>query len=973
MAQRDAVGQYERMLSVDSADWEALRQLLIRKAFFAHHEGRSLRDRNGAVVPWLYHGSEVFLSAEGLGLAGSVLSSRLAVFGDCQLATYGTSAIPLLAVCLAGGLQQGGIVIRKQRENHGIARLLEGPVAPGLPVVVVDDSLSSGRSLRAAFGALEAAGLPVLGAVCLVEFSGYGAREWLTARGYRVETVYDVWHDLERTGVAAADEPVHAASWSARTVPPGLTAAAAARCVAVELLNSGRLLRPPDRLDKSHDAGGGTFVSMRRRRDDVRVARSGFRRDGVAPDPGTDVVLATERAVAAANLRTAADLQAIKFAVTFVSAPRVIGPDQIEPDRRALSVRGLGPLARTGFALPNAPHYDDEIQQLRYARSVGGSFSPLEPIELVDHGVERSIEPGETWPVYGAAAGEPDWARSSTLAVAVGAVLRHALRSLAGESTGTAPLCPTLPEPFSSVGVSLYRSGLVGCGMSSTPDLAAAVREAAAVAWSDQRYPLNAATQVPAALTGVVTVLIRPRALGAESAMRLPLFYRLGRDTLQADSGSRRGVVLAHFAAQQSLSERAYQEQVLVKAGLTESPDVTWTACETIGWVVTDDRERPLELGYPDRRDRDQPDPMPPEIDRHALELARRIAGFILGGRLADGLPGYRLSPWSAQVTSEGTTTRVLIAATALAEAAPLLGGEFGAAADEIAEAFIRDGGLRAPRSGLTWDTAAEAQLVQLLTALEPRPDRNRIVELLARRLRGLVRPDGALFSGSVRIDADLDLLSGSVLLALARADAWLGDSLTGIDLSTVLRFAQRRFRLSHPWGMVWWHAQAWAALARDDRRPFTDFVLEIVDWALARQSRVSGAFVIEDMEPRRESFLSACVLEGVAEGWAVAQKRGDVERAKRCADSWRRGIRFLDRLTLHAEDVYFCPEPAAVVGGVRVSLPSSDLRIDVAGHALRALVAGLRVLAQPQQNQNAKAGSGATGAFSATETARPI
>jgi hypothetical protein len=187
-------------------------------------------------------------------------------------------------------------------------------------------------------------------------------------------------------------------------------------------------------------------------------------------------------------------------------------------------------------------------------------------------------------------------------------------------------------------------------------------------------------------------------------------------------------------------------------------------------------------------------------------------------------------------------------------------------------------------------------------------------------------------------MSADLDLLSGSVLLALARADDWLGDALAGIDLAKSWAFYRRRFALAHPWGMVWWHGQAWHALAARDER-FGHFAGELVDWALDRQSTVSGAFVIHDMAPRRRSFLTACVLEAVADRWGVTG-------SPRYELSWRHGVSFVDLLTLQAGDTFFSPRPDEAVGGVRATLPSSVLRIDMAGHALIALAKGLSVSA---------------------------
>jgi hypothetical protein len=671
-----------------------------------------------------------------------------------------------------------------------------------------------------------------------------------------------------------------------------------------------------------------------------------------------------------------ADLRAVKFAVAFLSAPQRVVPGEIDSARLALTVRGLGALARSGFALPNSPHYDDEIQQMRYARTVGGRFGHLEPTEPFCHLVERVLEPGTTWPAYGATPVETPWADSATFAAALGDAVRYALRLAAGAPAGTRPVCPEPREPVVLVGVSLYRSGLIGCGMSAASDLATAVAEATAVALADTRYvdgPPGAAfgdglgsaatKQAVGRTTAVVTLLVRPRVLGAVAADRLPLFFRLGRDTLQVSGDGKRGLVLAHFAAQQNLDEQGYRNQVLRKADLSGRPG-SWTAYETLAWVVEGRGQARLELGYPDRRNAPHGAGGDPALggERSAHELARQIAGFIVRQRLEDGLPAYAYAPWTDRATADGTATRVLIAATALAEAGPLLGEEVAAAAESIADRFLRFGRVHVPRQGLTWDVAAQAQLVQLLTALQPREDRLDAVASLTRRLRALVRPDGAIHHGTGRMTADLDLLSGSALLALARAAVWTGDALDDVDVVGVLRFSRRRFRLAHPWGMVWWHSQAWAALARSDRRAECqsghqtsrtaeqaecgDFVREMLDWALDRQSRVSGAFVIDGLQPSRVSFLSGCVLEGVAEGWALAREQGDDVGAGRYAESWHRGVRFLDRLTLHADDVFFCPRPSAAIGGVRAVLPSSELRIDAAGHALRALVRGLSAAA---------------------------
>jgi orotate phosphoribosyltransferase len=384
-------------------DYEALRQLLAAKAFVTPGGGRVLRGPSGSAPPWLFYGGEVSLTAEGARLMASLVLERLATFEATQIATYGVSAIPLVATCIAqGGQRYSGLIVRKETKQYGFVRQIDGPADVSRPVVIVDDAVTSGASVREAASVLEAAGLRVEGAVCLIEFSGYGAREWLTARGYRLETLYDVWRDLGRPGTRGEPPLRVAAPWAADPLPSGLPPAVAARRVGEHLLRTGRLPCPPACLDRPYDTAGGTFVSIRRRADDARLARAGTRRADDVADPLLNLVLAAAAGVLSAGLQTSDDLAAVKFAVSFLGRPEAISPGQIDHRHHALVVRGFGPLDRAGFALPHSPHYDDEIAQYHYARTVSGRFWKTEPHALYRQPVERAREPDDTWPPYGA-------------------------------------------------------------------------------------------------------------------------------------------------------------------------------------------------------------------------------------------------------------------------------------------------------------------------------------------------------------------------------------------------------------------------------------------------------------------------------------------------------------------------------------------------------------------------------------------
>ncbi len=414
------------------------------------------------------------------------------------------------------------------------------------------------------------------------------------------------------------------------------------------------------------------------------------------------------------------------------------------------------------------------------------------------------------------------------------------------------------------------------------------------------------------------------------------MFFRLGRDTLQASTVETSGLILGQFAAQQGLDSAAYRDQVRHKAR-HPTGEVSWTAYDTASWVVNQAGCQRGEYGFPLRKR------FTADLDR-TVALASEIADHVLRIRGADGIPAYWYHPWSGRDsgTGPGTSTRTLIAAAGLLECAPVLGPAIGSAAESLVRAFIPDGIPGPPRDNLSWDAGSNAMLLRCL-AMAPTDSAAPCAAQLARRLRGLFRADGAIYPlGPARLAADLDVLSGLVIFASTTAAESYPNVVAIPDLSATLEFYRRRFELTQPWRMVWWHAQAWLASSVSGGR---EFGFQLVDWALARHSRVSGAFVIDTAPPYRNSFLTACVLEAVADAWRVAAHIGDAERSARYAAAWRHGMTFLERLVLRAGDEFFMPDGARALGGVRPTLVSANLRVDYAGHALLAMGKGISAM----------------------------
>ncbi|MDE1176076.1 MAG: orotate phosphoribosyltransferase [Edaphobacter sp.] len=62
-----------------------------------------------------------------------------------------------------------GFLVRKAEKTHGTGRRLEGFLKPGAKVIIVDDVCTTGGSTITAIEATQAAGMNVIGVLCLVD------------------------------------------------------------------------------------------------------------------------------------------------------------------------------------------------------------------------------------------------------------------------------------------------------------------------------------------------------------------------------------------------------------------------------------------------------------------------------------------------------------------------------------------------------------------------------------------------------------------------------------------------------------------------------------------------------------------------------------------------------------------------------------------------------------------------------------
>jgi orotate phosphoribosyltransferase/AMMECR1 domain-containing protein len=939
-------GSSPRRPDVMAADREELRLLLKRDGILRADDQQPIRGRDGMLVPWMFYSWNCSLTSYGAALAGRCLVDRLQSFRSTQLASFGYTGVPLLTACIHSEERYTGLVIREVRKAYGSSRQIEGPADKSRPVVVIDDSLSSGTSLRKTIQTLEEDGFEVEGALVLVNFPFRGGMEWAAALGYRIEALFDAWEDLgaPRRSFVPGHKRFASERWADETLPDGLHPAIAARQIAEFYLRRGWMPRPPRRFDDEYDGRGGVYVSFRERHSDHRLARDGFWHfDPADSDPCRDVVLATVKTIkVASGMITLANLPELKIGVSFFTPLERITPAKLDFARYGIVVRSRGWETKMGGALPNSQVFTSEIEQYTHARWRNAHIPYTEPHDLYRHDIRKCVEPGEYWLPFGSHQ-DPnthwtsDAAIGRTLTERAFAVLKAAAWGL--EPSGYPVPDELIPTRVYALAVTLYKRGVQGCYVTWSGTLDSCLIRATTKALTDSRFTKSRADASVDDFAVSVSVLHDREWHGTSSLERAALKLRLGADSMSVQQADRRGILLANVGPHYNFSKEQFARELLRKAGI-KGPPYSWSTFHTATWLRGAYGTHKLVSGFPERA---------PVSDtaREWGASSTLLANYLLNSLAPNGLPEYSYAPISGERVTQGSPARLVHALAALEEAGRTL-----------RVSAWRDAGVRGIRhcldnvvtepgksalflDGQTPSAMADCQLLAAAAACDPGA-----ASSLAARVHGMFQPDGRITDTprGLGIASEHDYLPGAALFALAKYleqrpnDVWLG------GLSRQLNWYRHRWRLLHPWGMVGWQTQGWAAMHKLTGDPEqASFVYEAADWALDWQHERNGAF-ITDLSPTGPSFHTAFLAEGIAAAWSVARRLGDEERAARYASSCDAALAFMRRLIIFPEDTFCMRDPARALGGVRNSLITSGVRIDFVSHTLFAYLHGLRL-----------------------------
>jgi orotate phosphoribosyltransferase/AMMECR1 domain-containing protein len=963
-------------------DRAELLALLQRGAILRRTPTQPVLSRDGTSHRWMLDTLSVTLTPRGAELAARCLLELLKRFDGRQLATYGLTAVPILQSCvLQSEGRYRGLLVRKERKAHGSLKLIEGPVDLSEPVILIDDSVSSGMSMEEACARLEEAGLRVEGGVCLVRFGWYRGFAAMQERGYHFEAVYDIWDDFIAHMEDEYKPPPNPTKcfpefeWADERAPEGLHPAALARLAVAEFLKSGRLPRAPRSLDAEYDSRGGAWVSLRSRRDlHVRHAREGFWHF-----PGE------ARGTAAEDLLTAALLTAKQLpagreglellgqsgvAVTFFKELERCTVGQLDNERYGIVVRSLERPAQMGGALPRMPGIVGEWEQFQHARRRNAGLLSFEPFEIYRHDVVKLVEPGADWQPTGVPLATTPWHEDEAVCGPLAERARDLVVSqLTGREETTTPLeyggqlddgarlanDGARLEGLDSVYVTVYAGGrLRGCmgGNTSAAALDEDLKRLARAALEDARFGAGADGTGAAGAGGAdevavsVSLLFDPLVIGECSPEEVVRYFRHGHQALMAYRGESLGLLLPFVASTNNLDPAGFAREVLIKAGLTEPP-FYWCRFGCATWLSDARGVHKLVGGFPQA-----PEPSE-ELGELLARRARVHTQYLLRNQKPDGSLYTDYEPFQHRLYEGADLPRTAYAAWVLARASRVLGGEELRAAAGRAVKHLLNAATDTP-DGLwleaTGHSPSVAELSFLLLALCEKDGDDAAARLTMSRRAAVTLWDAVtLPHGRVRThraeesaaEEYQDYFPGQVLLALAAAAE---ADVCGVDRERLERgfiYYRHRFRHRRGFGQVSWYTQAfarWWRVTRDAR--FAEFVFEIADWLLTYQQEKTGAFV-GDHQPETPGYMTAVYLEAVAAASNLAAAVGDEARRRTYTRAFERGLRFLDRLVIQTRDASVLPGAPYAVGALRRAIHYSEVRTDFVQHALSAVLEG--------------------------------
>ncbi|MFN0056169.1 MAG: orotate phosphoribosyltransferase [Planctomycetales bacterium] len=141
---------------------------------------------SGKKASYYLDGKQITLHSQGLRLVSEGLLDLLADLDFQAIGGMSIGADPIIGGVLTAAAARDrellGFLVRKEPKGHGTKRYVEGPVEPGMKVVVIDDVVTTGGSSLQAIDRIEEFGCTVVGVAAIVDRLEGGAENFAARR-----------------------------------------------------------------------------------------------------------------------------------------------------------------------------------------------------------------------------------------------------------------------------------------------------------------------------------------------------------------------------------------------------------------------------------------------------------------------------------------------------------------------------------------------------------------------------------------------------------------------------------------------------------------------------------------------------------------------------------------------------------------------------------------------------------------------
>ena len=155
---------------------------------------------SGRTAQYYVDARRALLRPAGFRAAGELIAAAANRVGARAVGGPVMAAIPLAcaAIAVPEGEDLVGFFVRKETKAHGLQRMVEGPVEASDPVLVVEDTVTTGGSTVEAIGRIRELGLEIAGTLAVVDRLAGGGEAIAAALGAPFDalvTIDEVYSD----------------------------------------------------------------------------------------------------------------------------------------------------------------------------------------------------------------------------------------------------------------------------------------------------------------------------------------------------------------------------------------------------------------------------------------------------------------------------------------------------------------------------------------------------------------------------------------------------------------------------------------------------------------------------------------------------------------------------------------------------------------------------------------------------------